>query len=171
MTRAESALEQIGAPRDLIARRGLPVFDDALDLDVAHVSRSGREHLLTPEAAAQWRALHAAAEQDDVTLILISGYRGFDRQLELIRIKLERGEEIGEILSVMAPPGCSEHHTGRAVDIGTPGCEPLSERFEDTDAFRWLAGNANAFDFRMSYPRGNRWGYLYEPWHWCFEPV
>ena len=25
------------------------------------------------------------------------------------------------------------------------------------------------FGFRLSYPRGNRDGYQYEPWHWCFQ--
>ena len=67
-----------------------------------------------------------------------------------------------------APPGCSEHHTGRAVDIGTPHCKVLDEEFEQTEAFDWLVRFAGKFGFRLSYPRGNSCGYAYEPWHWCF---
>ena len=62
------------------------------------------------------------------------------------------------------------HHTGRAVDIATPGVPPLTEAFERSDAFRWLEKNATNHGFSMSYPRGNALGYVYEPWHWCRQP-
>ncbi len=73
-----------------------------------------------------------------------------------------------EILSVSAAPGYSEHHTGRAVDLTTPGTRPLEEDFEATPAFEWLTGTAEDFGFRMSYPRNNRHGIAYEPWHWMW---
>lgn len=166
-SKVRAVLEQFGAAGDLAEQRGLTFFADATELEVAHVSASGREHLLVPTAAADWRAMRAAAAEETVTLLAISGYRAFDRQVELIQAKLEWGEQIGDILEVMAPPGCSEHHSGRAVDVGTPGCEPLSEAFELTDAFGWLEQNAERFGFHLSYPRGNPEGYTYEPWHWC----
>jgi D-alanyl-D-alanine carboxypeptidase len=148
VTRVEQVLESFGASGDLLADRGLPLFADATELEIAHVSASGREHLLVPEAARRWRALRQAAEDEGVTVLVISGFRSFDRQ----------------------PPGCSEHHSGRAVDVGTPGCEPLSETFENTDAFQWLRRRADEFEFRLSYPRDNPAGYQYEPWHWCYQP-
>ncbi|HEY5623875.1 MAG TPA: M15 family metallopeptidase [Gammaproteobacteria bacterium] len=165
--KVREALAGIGAAPDLADARGLPMFEDATEFEIAHVSASGREHLLIPDAAAAWREARVAAERDGVTLLVISGFRSFERQLELISAKRARGDTVEEILSVMAPPGCSEHHTGRAVDIGTPGCEPLSENFSDTDAFAWLEQYAGSYGFRMSYPRDNSFGYLYEPWHWC----
>ena len=168
-SKVRATLEQLGAAGDLAERRNLPLFADATEFQIAHVSASGREHLLIPAAAEQWRALRAAAENDEVTLLVISGYRGFDRQVELIQAKLDRGESIDAILAVMAPPGCSEHHSGCAVDIGTPGCEPLSADFDRTDAFLWLQQHGNRFGFSLSYPEGNRWGYAYEPWHWCYR--
>ena len=64
----------------------------------------------------------------------------------------------------------TEHHTGRAVDVMTPGGPILEEAFEDTDAFRWLARHACRFGFRLSYPRGNAHGFAYEPWHWAWHP-
>jgi D-alanyl-D-alanine carboxypeptidase len=164
--KVEEALRAIGASTRLPAERNLPLFEDAPDLVLAHTSQSGREHFLVPEAASQWIRMRQAAESENIVLVMISGFRSFDRQLQLIRTRLDRGETVARILDVMAPPGCSEHHTGRAVDIGTPGCEPLSEAFEETDAFRWLDENAADFRFRMSYPRENPMGFRYEPWHW-----
>jgi len=163
--RAQSALARLGARPELLAERNLPLFPDALNLVIAHVSASGREHRLIPKAAEQWIRLRSAASNDGVTVLAISGFRCFDQQLDLIRSKVESGEPIEEILAVMAPPGCSEHHSGRAVDVGTPGCEPLSEAFAETDAFGWLAVNAEEYGFRLSFPPGNPWGYRYEPWH------
>lgn len=165
--RVEAALRELGARSDLLAERGLPLFADATDLTVAHVSHSGSEHYLTPAAAQSWVQLREEAAVDDVVLVVISGFRSFERQLELIRDQLSGGKPIDEILAVLAPPGCSEHHTGRAVDVGTPGGEPLSESFENTQAFAWLEANAARFGFQMSYRRNNPFGYCYEPWHWC----
>jgi D-alanyl-D-alanine carboxypeptidase len=165
--RVAAALHELGARSDLPAKRGLPLFADATELCVAHVSQSGREHYLTPAAAKSWVHMREAAAADKVVLVMISGFRSFGRQLELIRGQMAGGTPIEEILSVLAPPGCSEHHTGRAVDVGTPGGKPLSESFEDTPAFEWLDQHAAGFGFRMSYPRSNPLGYQYEPWHWC----
>lgn len=168
-TRVGDALLALGAPAGLARERGLPLHEDATELVVAHRSNSGREHLLIPPAAASWQALRARARDAGVELVVISGFRSFARQLELLQAKRAAGEAIERALRVMAPPGCSEHHTGRAVDIGTPGCEPLSESFEATAAFVWLTEHAGGFGFALSYPRGNPWGFSYEPWHWCWR--
>jgi predicted acetyltransferase len=73
------------------------------------------------------------------------------------------------ILCVSAPPGYSEHHSGRAIDLTTDGVQPLEQEFEHTNAFRWLSANAGRFGFTLSFPPSNRYGYAYEPWHWYFE--
>lgn len=159
---------QLGGAGDWIAARGLPLFSEAERLTVAHVSESGREHLMVPAAAVAWKAMRSAAEGDGVILVMISGFRSFERQRALLTAQVEAGKSIEEVLAVLAPPGCSEHHTGRAADIGTPGCEPLSEDFERTEAYDWLASRAQEFRFGLSFPRGNPFGYRYEPWHWCY---
>lgn len=163
-----NALVELGGSPEWIESRGLPVFNDAEQLTVAHVSQSGREHLLTPAAAQAWQAMRSAADLDGATLIMISGFRSFERQHALLAAQVEAGKAIEDVLTVLAPPGCSEHHTGRATDIGTPGCEPLSEEFENTAAFDWLSRRAAEFGFSLSFPRGNPFGYTYEPWHWCY---
>ena len=80
------------------------------------------------------------------------------------------GQRIEDILKVNAAPGYSEHHTGRAVDIATPGSRPLTGEFETTNAFGWLESRAVEFGFSLTYRRDNPWGMAYEPWHWCFRP-
>jgi len=101
----------------------------------------------------------------------VSAFRSINRQTEIIQEKLSAGEVIESILTTCAPPGYSEHHTGRAVDISTPGCRSLEIEFDQTTAYTWLTQNASKFDYHLSYPLNNPWGYQYEPWHWCFKPA
>jgi zinc D-Ala-D-Ala carboxypeptidase len=163
------ALREFGiTPREL-ETRGLAAFREPGQLVVAEVGKDGRQHRLTPAASAAWEAMKDAAGHDGLAIIVQSAYRSVERQAEIIRAKLERGERIENIFRVSAPPGFSEHHTGRAVDVVTPECMRLERRFEETAAFRWLQDHARRFGFRLSYPPGNAQGYQYEPWHWCYK--
>ena len=87
----------------------------------------------------------------------------------LFERKRARGLSVEEILTVNAAPGYSEHHGGRALDIGTPDEPPAEESFERTRAFDWLRAEAGGHGFAMSYPRDNAHGIVYEPWHWCWH--
>jgi D-alanyl-D-alanine carboxypeptidase len=127
-----------------------------------------REQRLLAPAASAWQAMVAAARHDGIELQLVSAYRSVDYQEGIVRKKLEKGQAIGEILLVSAAPGYSEHHSGRAVDITTPGFPVLEEVFEDSAAFTWLSEHAAEYGFRLSYPRGNPHGVAYEPWHWAW---
>ena len=129
----------------------------------------GRPQRMAPAAAEAWARMVAAAVADGVELQLVSAFRSVERQAELIAAKVEAGRELDEVLTANAPPGHSEHHTGCAVDVTTPGCAVLEEVFEHTDAFRWLSANAHRFGFALSYPRDNPEGYVYEPWHWSYR--
>jgi len=163
----EALLALLQIPAALIAEKGLIYQPEAVELVIAEVGDDGREHRLTPAAAADWRALQAAARTDGVALRIASAFRSIERQAEIVRAKLARGLSLDAILEVSAPPGYSEHHTGRAVDVTTDGVRPLEIEFATTDAFRWLSRRAGEFGFLLSYPAGNGHGYAYEPWHWC----
>ena len=113
--------------------------------------------------------MQRAAAGTQIQLIPISGFRSIARQRQIILDKLAAGRAIADILRLIAAPGYSEHHTGRALDIGTPGFVTLEEDFATTPAFRWLQAHAQSFGFRLSYPRDNSFGIGYEPWHWCFS--
>jgi len=129
----------------------------------------GRMQRLTPLAAERWAAMCEAAAADGMMLLIVSGFRDPDYQADLIRRKLGQGQAIDDILSVVAPPGYSQHHTGCAVDIATPGFRPLTEEFAQSEAFAWLGRNAEKYGFSMTYPPGNADGFIYEPWNWALN--
>lgn len=159
----------LGIDVQTLAARGLTPFAEATALVVVERNAAGREFELTPLAASAWQALRDAAAADGVTLFLVSAYRSIARQHEIVAAKLAGGQALADILQVSAAPGFSEHHTGRAIDVGTPGSPVLEEVFEQTPAFAWLVAHAARFGFVMSFPRHNPCGYLYEPWHWCHQ--
>lgn len=126
----------------------------------------GHMQQLTRATASAWRAMKARADEEGVSLLLVSGYRSVERQAELIRRKLVQGQSLDAILRVNAAPGYSQHHTGQAIDVATQGCPPLVEAFDQTQAFEWLCAHASTFGFSLPYGRDNRFGIGYEPWHW-----
>jgi zinc D-Ala-D-Ala carboxypeptidase len=152
-----------------IEARSLVLHPEATELVVAETDESGKEYLLTPAAASAWRAMKGAAAGEGIGIAIASAFRTVDRQAQIVRRKLESGLPLDTILCVSAPPGFSEHHSGRAVDVTTEGVRPLETQFEQTAAFDWLSRNAGRFGYSLSFPAGNRYGYAYEPWHWCFD--
>lgn len=166
--RIHAKLHALGIPQSLPAERQLTLFREARRLAPVGLGTDGRDKLLTPVAARAWLTMHRHAAADGIDLLLISAFRSVDFQAALIRAKLDRGHALEEILRVNAPPGYSEHHTGRAVDIGTGGVATLDTAFETSAAFAWLQLHAADFGFRLSYPRDNPQGFMYEPWHWYY---
>jgi len=166
--RAREVLRSFGADPALIDARGLIFYDDACELVLAETRSDGRELFLIPAAANAWHRMKQTARADGTDIHLISAFRSFERQGELIAAKLQNGESIERALESVAPPGCSEHHTGRAVDIGAADCAPLDELLENTSEFAWLTARAREFGFTLSFPRDNSFGFKYEPWHWCY---
>jgi D-alanyl-D-alanine carboxypeptidase len=159
----------LGVPRNYGHARGLRRVREPSHLESIGPDTQGREQFLAPRAARAWTRLREAATHDGVTLQVVSAFRSVEYQLGIIRRKLERGQSMEQILRVSAAPGYSEHHSGRALDLTTPGFAALEEEFENAPAFAWLKEHARRFGFRLSYPRKNRHGIAYEPWHWCWH--
>jgi D-alanyl-D-alanine carboxypeptidase len=163
-------LHELGLDEESYASdTGLELVPEPATLAFAGFDRYHRPLWLRAAAAQAWQAMRRQAWADGVELEAISGYRSHDYQLGIFRRKLARGQTVAEILRVNAAPGFSEHHGGQVLDISTPGEPAAEESFENTPAFAWLRDNAEGFGFVMSYPRGNRHGIDYEPWHWRFE--
>jgi D-alanyl-D-alanine carboxypeptidase len=160
---------QLGIPLDYAQRCGLPLCPEPDALVDTELDFYQRPQRLVAAACRSWGSMRTAASLDGVSLFLISAFRSLQYQHELIAAKLEKGLLIDQILRVNAAPGFSEHHSGRALDLGTSGCDALVEEFENTDAFQWLQGNAVTYDFRLSFPRNHASSIDYEPWHWCFH--
>ena len=161
----------LGIPsRYAVDRKLAPHFEAAeSDLVVIGQNEEGRPIRLARPAAEAWIRMHDAAARDRLELIPISGFRSIERQAEIIRDRLAAGAQLAEILRTVAAPGFSEHHTGRAIDIGSPEHIELDEEFARTAAFRWLERRAGDFGFGMSYPHDNPHRIAYEPWHWCWD--
>ena len=162
--------QQLGIPDDYF-KRGLPFHREATTLVVGDLCPEGKEMLMEPETAAHWLKMKTKAESEGVLLLIESAFRSVNRQFELVAEEREKGSSLDQALTWIAAPGFSEHHTGRALDIGSPDCFPIpvSEVFENTQAFGWLSKNAGKFGFTLSYPRENPYGIIYEPWHWYFS--
>jgi LAS superfamily LD-carboxypeptidase LdcB len=113
------------------------------------------------------RALISMAEEagkSGVLLIADSGFRSVSYQKRIIRSRMEDGETVEKILMFVAPPGYSEHHTGRAVDF----C-PSEARFAHTEAYRWLKQNAADFGFFETYPEISTGAIPWESSHWYYR--
>ncbi|GAB3358053.1 M15 family metallopeptidase [Lysobacter tyrosinilyticus] len=168
LERLQDRLHALGLDDGYGERTGLPLVAEPVALTFAGFDRYRRPLWLVSPAARAWRSMQTAALHDGVVLEAISGYRSHDYQLGIFERKLARGQTVEQILTVNAAPGYSEHHSGRALDLGTPGEPPAEESFEHTPAFAWLQNNAEGYNFVMSYPRHNPHGIVYEPWHWYY---
>ncbi len=159
-------LDALGLDERYAKSTGLALVPEPAWIAFAGFDRFHRPLWLHAGAARAWTRMHAQALGEGVVLDAISGYRSHDYQLGIFERKRARGLSVDEILVVNAAPGYSEHHSGCALDIGTPGEPPAEESFEATGAFAWLREHAGGHGFAMSYPRGNPHGIVYEPWHW-----
>lgn len=158
----------LGIPPDYASSRALVLQPEAQESELHLITDDWDIYpirLIAPAAEA-WFRMNAAAASEKISLMPLSGFRSVSRQLEIFRRKLAKGIPMAEILKLNAAPGYSEHHTGRAVDISTPGERPFAESFGETRAFDWLTRRAGEFGFRLSFPRDNPHGISYEPWHW-----
>lgn len=169
--RVIEAARALGVPHDYGRRHRLRIVREPRELVCIGSDIHERHQWMTPLAARAWMRMRDAAAAESIELEIVSAFRSAAYQLGIIERKLERGQSINEILRFSAAPGFSEHHSGRVVDITTPSYPALEEAFERSPAFAWLQANAARFNFALSYPRDNRHGIAYEPWHWCWRRV
>ncbi len=108
------------------------------------------------------QSLLTSAGRLNMNFTLNSCYRSYERQEQLFN---ERVAAYGlrEASLTVAPPGCSEHQTGFAIDMDG-----------DSDYTNsWLEANCWRFGFVLRYPRDKEGitGYTYEPWHFRYLGV
>lgn len=121
----------------------------------------------TKEVLDAFKNMWSAAKKEDLKLIVNSSYRDYESQNSVWNNYEDyNGEEYAD--SIAARPGYSEHQTGLALDIITPGAK--KNTFEETDAFKWLQKNAHKYGFILRYPKGKEdiTGYAYESWHYRY---
>jgi len=164
-----AAAQALGVPRDYGRKCGLRRVREPRKLAFIGHDTQKRPQLLAPRAARAWQRMRDAAAEDGIELCVVSAFRSIEYQLGILQRKLARSQTIAEILRVSAAPGYSEHHSGRALDLTTPGFAALEEEFARSPAFAWLRKHGRRYGFGLSYPRDNPHGISYEPWHWCWH--
>ena len=119
---------------------------------------------VTAGARDAFVAMAAAALNAGVYLEVDSGFRSYRYQKQIFEKRLARGVNFDDVVRWIAPPGYSEHITGRVVDF-----IPSDPSFSRTAAYKWLRANADAFCFGESHPKTGTEGFSWEPWHWRYE--
>jgi len=141
--------------------------DFAVDLVEQSASYGSIGERMERATYAAFEELFAAAQAAGYQLYVTSGYRGYEEQEEVFASYLAEGDE-EYALKYAAKPGYSEHQTGRAIDVFTPG--ETTSSFANSPVAAWLAEHAHEYGFILRYPEGKEdlTGYSYEPWHYRY---
>lgn len=159
----------------------------------------GEQNLLVAiEVAKPLQALFSAANQDGLSIRVVSGFRSFDQQLTIWNEKWQGFRPVysrhGRPLNVLnlsdiekykaislwsALPGYSRHHWGTDFDIFSADAIEAGHKVELTptefsntgpccDLNLWLKKNLSRFGFFRPYHQFNQ-GVSEEPWHISFQ--
>lgn len=146
----------------------LPAQPDARELVMTDPRRP--DILLHSRAAAILRKLISdlGCNRD---IVPVSGYRGREEQERIFADSLrEHGRAFTE--TYVARPGCSEHETGLAIDLGenVPDLDFIRPSFPDSGACRAFRLRAADYGFILRYPAGKEriTGIGHEPWHFRY---
>lgn len=173
--KVEDGVNYIQNPENILVlvnkEYSLPVGYRAGDLVKPDVTFSfSGEHekqFMRKEAAEALEKMFAAAREDGVEIAAVSGFRSYDRQVQLYNAEIEvSGMEHAQ--QAVAEPGKSEHQTGLTMDVSSSENNyQLNEAFGSTAAGQWLAKNSAEYGFIIRYPENREkiTGYMYEPWH------
>lgn len=150
---------------------GLPADYVPEDLEVPAIifsfSSFNQKKLLRKEAAEALTALISAAKEEGLDIYGVSGYRSYERQLEIYNKNVQKnGQERTDLYSARA--GHSEHQTGLSMDVSTQSIHNRLElTFASTPEGKFIAGHAHEYGFILRYPKDKSdiTGYAYEPWH------
>ena len=110
------------------------------------------EQITFDSLAPYLKMVKAAKDEANVTILINSAFRTFQRQAELFELSHHGGNNA-------APPGASNHQHGQAFDLNT-GDNALSG---GDPIYEWLKRNAPKHGFIRTVTK--------EPWHWEYRPV
>jgi D-alanyl-D-alanine carboxypeptidase len=143
------------------------VPEDLVDVPITH-RYSDRVQLTREAYDAYMEMWNAAKEEQDIYLILASGYRSAKEQKEVYdEYDQSYGREFAD--NVAARPGYSEHQTGLAIDVYSKECSS-AKTFKDSKTYAWLIDNSYKYGFILRYPENKKslTGYNYESWHYRY---
>lgn len=132
-----------------------------------------KDQFITKNIFLAFEKINKAMKADiNRTLNIISGYRSPAYQLVVFFGNLVGNDwDFKKTIQRVTLPGWSEHGfpSKQALDFAPAKGIAKLENFYKTKEYRWLLKNASRFGFYLSYPRGNKRGMMFEPWHWHWE--
>ena len=135
---------------------------------------------LRNEVLKAFLMLRQLAEDEGITLIIISGTRSFNHQKSIWDRKWGRTRYMGwqeidkaiDILTYSSMPGTSRHHWGTDIDFNS-----LENSYFDAGdglkVYEFLKRCGEELGFKQVYTskKGGRTGYEEEKWHWSYMPT
>lgn len=106
------------------------------------------------------------------TVNLVAAWRSAETQQHLYDQSTARnGSDHAQ--QYVALPGCSEHHTGLAMDFSLYFPDGTSADFTGEGEWAWITENAHRFGLILRYPEGKAalTGIAYEPWHFRYVGI
>lgn len=165
-------------PLLILANKDNPLPSDYAP-DLAYLEDGSYQ--MQSEAAAAFDRMKNAANATGLHLMACSTYRSVERQTELFNAEIQKWMEQGmdeaaareQAATVVMVPGCSEHNTGLAVDVGSITNQRVEQDFENEPEFAWLQEHAAEYGFILRYPadKVEVTGVTYEPWHYRYVGV
>ena len=179
-----SSYEEYMNPRDRDKYLFLINYENKLDkdyipsqlTDLIHTRKDGRntQQLDLYAAKAMEAMLKEAAANGYTSLSITSGYRSykyqqvlFNNQVNALRASYGDKAEI-KATEAVALPGTSEHQSGLCADLHN--LPSASQRFAQTEEYKWLVENCAKFGFILRYPKNKTeiTKIMFEPWHYRY---
>ena len=138
------------------------------DLVSVNINYSYANQQIRTEVHDAYVDMASKAKEEGIILIVSSSYRSYQEQASIYKdFYYSKGQSYAD--SYAAREGCSEHQTGLALDIFTPGGNTTST-FENSAAYSWLLQNSYKYGFILRYPKDKTYltGYEYESWHFRY---
>lgn len=106
-----------------------------------------------------------AALQDNVYLLIGSGYRTYQEQQEIVDTYLKAYGQ-NYVDRYLPRLGFSEHQTGMSIDVASK----VSNVFVESKEYEWMMDNAYLYGFILRYPKSKEeiTGYKCEAWHYRY---
>ena len=161
----------------ILVNKQHPLPDDWEDrIELVRCAGNEGSYLVEKRALEAFLDLRDALFEEGIQIELDSTYRSVARQKEIwSEFEAERGVDYAR--QYVAVPGCSEHHTGLAIDVclvkNGVVIDDNDDMIAERETFERIWARLPEFGFILRYREGTQdiTGYAYEPWHFRYVGV
>ncbi|WP_163655061.1 D,D-carboxypeptidase/D,D-dipeptidase VanXY [Listeria sp. PSOL-1] len=156
-----------------LVNRNHPLLENNEPKHLVLTPYADKDIYLHPQLAQEFKRLITDLRLEDKIMIL-DGYRTQKEQERLWDYSIEKnGRTYTE--EFVAYPGCSEHQTGLAIDIGLRGEKHdfIAPNFNDGEVVEKFLTHMKDYGFILRYPKNKKeiTGIGYEPWHFRYVGI